>query len=150
MFGTDVTAATIASTTSGRRPSLKFGTHSTSLFIPAPHDLSALESCRTKVYSREIRNLAVIRDVVNGNISLLSNFERAKALTAAHCAGAVHGCGYDRFCGRHPHLRASEREHKLHIECRRRAGIEVCRQRDRRSVFDQLPCGSIVRCAEHE
>src|SRR5437867_1156468 len=117
MLGTDVTAATMASTTSGRRPSLKFGTHSTIRFIPAPHDLSAFESCRTEVYSREIRNFAVIGDIINGNIRLFARFDRSKSVTTPDRASSVHGCGHNGFGRRHAHLCASEREYKLHVQC---------------------------------
>src|SRR5262245_48893216 len=118
MPGIDVTAATIASTTSDRRPSLKFGTHSTILFILAPHHFSAFESRRTEVNGREVGNLAVISDIVNGNVGLLTCFDRSQALATPYGIRAVYSCRDKRFRRRHPHLRARERQYKLHIQGR--------------------------------
>src|SRR5215831_11971419 len=86
---TDVMAFTIASTTSGRRPSLKFGTHSTNRFIGTPDKFPSFECRSTKVYSGEVRNLTVIGDVIHGEVGLLARFDRAQAVLSPNGTRAV-------------------------------------------------------------
>src|SRR5437667_5083636 len=88
---TDVIASTIASTTAGRRPSLKFGTHSTIRFICAPHQFATFEGGRTKVYRGEIRNLTVIRYIVHGDIGLLARLDRTEAILSEDRARGING-----------------------------------------------------------
>src|SRR5215467_14267555 len=88
---TEVMAFTIASTTSGRRPSLKLGTHSTNRFIGTPDKFAALECRDTKVYRGEIGNLTVIRNLIDGKVRLFSRFNRTQAGLAADGARAVDG-----------------------------------------------------------
>src|SRR5690349_8005975 len=105
---TDVMALTIASTTSGRRPSLKLGTHSISRFIGTPHKLSAFECRSTKVYRGEIRNLTVIRKMIDRKVGLLSRFNRTHAGLTTHGTRAIDGGRRNGFRRRHLHLSTCE------------------------------------------
>src|SRR5581483_3687364 len=98
----------MASITSGRLPSLKFGTHSTIRFISSPDEFSALEGRSTEVYSGEIGNLTVIRDVVHGEICLFARFDRTEIVFASDRARAVDRRGDDGFRRSHFHLRAGQ------------------------------------------
>src|SRR2546427_2554099 len=105
--------------TSMRRPSLKLGMHSTSRFMfllaALPHQCSSLKRRDTKVYCCEIRNLTVIRQIVNGKIRILAWLNRTQPAFTPDSTGAIHCCGNDRLSGSHLHLRTREREHELHI-----------------------------------
>src|SRR5215467_11218255 len=105
----------MASITSGRRPSEKLGTHSTSRFIPAPDEFSALKSRDAEVYRGEIGNFPVIRNIVNGKVRLLAGFDRSQLRLPAYGAGAIDRGGGYAFRRCHSHLRACERKNELHI-----------------------------------
>src|SRR5262245_24082726 len=102
MSGNDVIAATIASMTSGRRPSLKFGTHSTIRFID---QLPALEHSAAKIHRRMIGNLTIVVHVVDGNVRLFARFERAETVLTAYRRGAVDCRRCQSLCRSHAHLR---------------------------------------------
>src|SRR5436190_15658550 len=90
-----MSAFTIASMTSPRRPSLKLGTHSTSRFmtimslLPLPHQFSLFERRNAEIHRRKIRNLTIIRQIIDGKIGILARLDRAQPMLAANSAGAV-------------------------------------------------------------
>src|SRR5215510_5170063 len=106
----------MASITSGRRPSEKLGTHSTSRFISAPHEFSALKSRDAEVYRGEIGNFPVIRNIVDGEVRLLAGFDRTQLRLPAYCAGAIDGGGSYAFRRCHSHLCTRQRKNELHIQ----------------------------------
>src|SRR5262245_53223495 len=128
--------------TSGRRPSLKLGTHSTSRFIRSPHYVSTLKSGDAKVYCCEIRNLTVIRNVVHRDVCLLSRFDGSDPVLPANLARCIDRGSADGFGRHHLHLCTSQREDKLHIQGRRGSRIEVRRERNGSALVDQ----SATRC----
>src|SRR6516162_312638 len=138
-------ALTIASRTSGRLPSLKFGTHSTSRFISTPDELSTLESRNTEVYRGEIGNFPIIRDVIHRKVRLLARLDRSHATLAPNGAGSIYRSSRYRFRRRHFHLSARQRENELHVQSRGRAGIEVGCEGDSGAGVDELASGSVTR-----
>src|SRR5262249_18036974 len=147
---TDVRAFTIASTTSGRRPSLKLGTHSISRFIGTPHKFTAFKCRDTKVYRDEIGNLTVIRNVIDGKNRLFSAFDRTKSGLTAHSRRTVDSCRRDGLCRSHLHLGTCQREDELHVQRWRGARVEISGQRHRCSAFNELARGSVPRCSKSE
>src|SRR5277367_4228828 len=144
----------MASTLAVSRPSEKLGTHSTSLFmgslIRRMNDGAAFHRQAAKIHTKIIRNFAVIGHVKHREVGILANFERADAVMLAQRVSWIDRRSRNCFRWSHAHLRACERENHRHADRGARAGIEIRRDSENRSSFDQATRRSVLGEAEME
>ena len=113
--------------------------------LPAANEDTGPQGC-----GDEVGKLAVIRKLVNQQVSLFARFKRADLIAEAEAVRRIDRRGRERLRRRQPHLHASQRHHERHRGHRRRSRVEVRRNHDRESSINHLPRWRILRPAQRE
>src|SRR6202035_3447943 len=78
------------------------------------NDFAALDGGVTGVHSKIIGNFTVVIHIEDGNVSDLTNFERADLFVAAERIRGIDGCRVDRFGSSHAQLSGCQGQNHRH------------------------------------